>query len=179
MKTFVCNESQEVLSIFDYQPSNMTARYKANRNGLQVVIQITPVPNSSRKAIYSDLNNLSLCQGFQEKDFLSRVEDVENSLNQILIEAQGSDVVYRSRECHQILDDESQICSSCSSLLLSKQRGKRKRSLDYKEEENVESKLGNGDLSEDDDNFDDNAQFEQVLKKRKLLPDFQEGAAIY
>ena len=70
MKTFVCNESQEVLSIFDYQPSNMTARYKANRNGLQVVIQITPVPNSSRKAIYSDLNNLSLCQGFQEKDFL-------------------------------------------------------------------------------------------------------------
>ena len=61
MKTFVCNESQEVLSIFDYQPSNMTARYKANRNGLQVVIQFVTVPNS-QKAIHSDLNNFSLCR---------------------------------------------------------------------------------------------------------------------
>ena len=99
MKTFVCNESQEVLSIFDYQPSNKTARYKANRNGLQVVIQFTTVPNSSQVAIHSDLNNLSLCSGILEEDFLSKVYDrdsVEKILGRILIEALGTNVVYRS-----------------------------------------------------------------------------------
>lgn len=166
MKTFVCNESQEVLSIFDYQPSNKTSRYKANRNGLQVVIQFTATPNSSQMAIHSDLNNFSLCKGILEEGFLGSVndhDDIAKILGQVLIESLGTDIVYRSRDCHQMVDKSSDICSSCHNLLMAKPQFKqvhviKKRKLEEKEDDH-DLKIETGDISDEENYLDDNEHF--------------------
>ena len=64
LKTFVCHETQEVLCLHDYQARAAPVRYKAKRNGLPAVIQITPVNDINHN---TDLSPMMLCSGVAEK----------------------------------------------------------------------------------------------------------------
>ena len=66
IKDFLCKESQDLISIHDYQPSELSVKYKAKRNGLPVILQISPVPENID--IHADLREFSLCQGVLENE---------------------------------------------------------------------------------------------------------------
>ena len=93
-------------------------RYKAHRNGLPVVLQITSLP--SENTCVSDLSQISLCQGIREEDFLksASLDNPMSVMNTVFIERIGDDNVYRSRDCQQLVQDKAR-CSACEDLVIS------------------------------------------------------------
>ena len=115
MRAFVCKESQELISIFNYHPSQLPERYKAQRNGLPMVVQFTPVPLDGGQCNI-DFSTMSLCPGIEESRFLPfNQPDVAN----IYIEKVGDTTVYRSRDCQLIMKSSNELCLSCAGLISS------------------------------------------------------------
>ena len=106
IKDFLCKESQDLISIHDYHPSGQSVKYKAKRNGLPVILQISPVPDNID--IHADLRNYALCQGVLENDATK-----ECKFEDIFIEAVGDDIVYRSRDCQLLVTANSERCDAC------------------------------------------------------------------
>ena len=153
LKTFVCHETQEVLCLHDYQARAAPVRYKAKRNGLPAVIQITPVNDINHN---TDLSPMMLCSGVAENtldQLISSTDNVMNVINNILIEKDGENILYRSRNCQQL--SESNQCSDCSEL--SSQR---------LELENLGYDVQMSSSAHDDSNSDDymNKDDEDLLK---------------
>ena len=117
MKSFVCNVSQELINIFNYHPSNLTQRYKAQRNGLPIVLQVTSLTPELQNKFLGHLTKLSLCQGVLESDFNLAVQNINEVIGNVLIENADDKIVYRSRNCEQMVSEGSTLCQTCSELL--------------------------------------------------------------
>ena len=110
IKDFLCKESQDLISIHDYQPSELSVKYKAKRNGLPVILQISPVPENID--IHADLREFSLCQGVLENE-ATKVCSFEN----IFIESVGGEIVYSSRDCQKLVKVDNERCEACCLML--------------------------------------------------------------
>ena len=117
---FICQEPYQSLSVLDYP--NITdelihnpTRYQALRNDQELlVLHITPVRNPGPQSTL-------LCQGSLETDLLPLMVSfsVTEIISMFFIEASGRDVVYRSRNCLQIVTNIFQKLTE-TALLLSK-----------------------------------------------------------
>ena len=98
--------------IFDYQPSKHPVKYKAKRNGLPVTVQISTLDKAH---LCSDFSDYSVCKGILEANAVhARVEP-----SNVFIEQEGANIVYRSRDCHQVSKGKLEQCEACSNLLVS------------------------------------------------------------
>ena len=113
---FVCDETQELLKIFNYKSSKQPLKFKAKRNGLPVVLSMTPLPkNISTKC---QLDDMLLCPGYLE----SELENLNMfSMDQVFIEMVGPNIVYRSRQCQQLMSEYESVCKQCLDLFRSKE----------------------------------------------------------
>lgn len=101
---FICDETQELLKIYDYKPSKDPMKYKARRNGLAVTLHITTLGKEISKG---DFEDWKLCAGVNNQP------DIEACL--VLIEQVGHEFVYRSRNCQKVVNKDV-LCDNCSSL---------------------------------------------------------------
>ena len=117
---FICQEPYQSLSVLDYpnisaEPIYNPTRYQALRNDKDLlVLHLTPVRNPGPQSI-------SLCQGILEADLLPLMDSfsVTELVSMFFIEASGRDVVYRSRNCLQIVTNifHKRLCDSCTGLI--------------------------------------------------------------
>ena len=182
--TLICQEREETLKIADYFHDNdkLPRRYKAKRNETDpLVIQILPLHHAS------DHDSSSLCLGTPEADILpilarSRVS-VTEVVTMFLIEVSGSDIVYRSRACAQLIPSlfKSGKCDSCMGLLenikhleqffadeslKNQQNGQKVGNMVIKREEPV---MDNSGQIYDDDNVGNSIELDDLSPLEKPL----------
>ena len=114
LKSFICNEFQESITIYNFNSMNPTQRFKAQRNGIPAVLQFTTVAPH----LHSQLAGSSLCPGIPESDFVKQADEDKSILDlvsKILIERAGTNILYRHRSC-ELLVKNSDMCSPCKNL---------------------------------------------------------------
>ena len=117
---FICQEPFQCLSVLDYPKISAEliynpTRFQALRNDRELlVLHITPVRNPGPQST-------SLCQGTLEADLLPLMTSfsVTEFVSMFFIKASGRDVVYRSRNCLQIVTNifPNRLCDSCTGLI--------------------------------------------------------------
>ena len=68
LKSFICHESQESINIYNFNPSNPTQRFKAQRNGIPAVLQFS----SLSPHLHSQFAGTYLCPGILESDLVNQ-----------------------------------------------------------------------------------------------------------
>ena len=109
--SFVCEESQELWTVYDYKVLNTQTRFKAKRNGFPVLLQILPLPK--HVSFKSDLEQWKLCQGLSESSLESNID-----ISFVLVEKLEGEIIYRSRDCLQLVhEDGDGVCTECNKLV--------------------------------------------------------------
>jgi len=131
--TFRSQENDEQLSILDYDVSKTNVRYKAVINDDQVaVLHVQRLGKLD--------TNLSLCPGMLE----SRLQQIISSPCLLLIEKAEDEIVYRSRNCQMLLDQNisGQLCSACQEIFSDQKTSNNVIIKFKKQEQNIDE---NGD----------------------------------
>ena len=95
ISTFICRESEESLSILDYEASKTSVRYRAVINDDQLaVLHLQTVDIKD-----TPVSQLSLCPGVLESDILDLLsQSLNNTLDKLFIEKVEDEIVYRWEE---------------------------------------------------------------------------------
>ena len=147
------------LQVCNYHPSAKSVKYKARRNGLPVIIQISPLQVDASFKYYEEAR---LCPGVEEEDVQPDVK-----MNMIYIEKIEGKVIYRSRDCDQLIPN-SDMCHRCRSL-------RTIQKFDFKsngKNSEDESLVQKDDVFQKDDGNDDEVKSSQstVIKILKKEP---------
>ena len=97
-------------TILKYDETKSSARYKAVMNdGQMVVAHLQTVDTKDTP----DVSQLSLCLGVNEADILS-----SDATEKLLIEKVGEEIVFRSRNCQLLFNNNNQglVCQICEDL---------------------------------------------------------------
>ena len=126
------------MSVLDFpqisdEPIYNPTRYQALRNDRELlVLHLTPVRNPGPQST-------SLCRGTLEADLLPLMASfsVTELVSMFFIEASGWDVVYRSRNCLQIVTNifQNRLCDSCTGLI---ENIKKREGSSLSETENIQ-----------------------------------------
>lgn len=96
--------------MYDYTSSNALTRFRGERNGLPVILQIQPLKNVSFR---EDLEQMMLCPGVADQEVGDKLH-----LSKVLVEKSGEEIILRSRDCEQILGNDwsDDTCEACHQL---------------------------------------------------------------